>query len=238
MGILATRSLWASQIHFLNDTQEFKYSVDIFKKVLSKLRKELPIPPLMKAIGSSPRPPSEAKEFLRSIYSSMEKFVVSGPFVKMPICVFSFSEKGDLLSQWRGYCPPGGGYSIGFRPELLIQFLKAHNLYLEPSIYDEKEQGAIVEGAVIKTCEILLEIFPSFPEEIEQVTEHSLYQFLLDFSRIASTLKHPSFHEECEWRIITSLIPNKDMSFKIRESMLLPYFAICLRISNLSRLMR
>lgn len=27
----------------------------------------------------------------------------------------SFSEDGDLLSQWRGYCPTGNGFSIGFK---------------------------------------------------------------------------------------------------------------------------
>ena len=40
-GILSKRSFWASQIHFLNDIQEFKYSFDIFEKILSELRKEL-----------------------------------------------------------------------------------------------------------------------------------------------------------------------------------------------------
>ncbi|MEW6992526.1 DUF2971 domain-containing protein [Colwelliaceae bacterium 6441] len=28
--------------------------------------------------------------------------------------ICSFSKNGDLLSQWRGYCPDGEGYSIGF----------------------------------------------------------------------------------------------------------------------------
>ena len=29
--------------------------------------------------------------------------------------ICSFSENGDLLSQWRGYCPDGEGYAIGFK---------------------------------------------------------------------------------------------------------------------------
>lgn len=31
------------------------------------------------------------------------------------VYVCSLSENGDLLSQWRGYCPDGEGYAIGFR---------------------------------------------------------------------------------------------------------------------------
>ncbi len=41
-GILTSRFLWASEIHFLNDTQEFKYSFRILEKLFKDIRKNFP----------------------------------------------------------------------------------------------------------------------------------------------------------------------------------------------------
>jgi hypothetical protein len=215
-GILTERSVWASQIHFLNDVQEFKYSLSILEKVLDELLKELA---------------REPKDFL--FYSFMRGLLLASYLEKSPICVFSLSEKGDLLSQWRGYCPPGGGYSIGFRSDLLIQSLKTHDLCIKPCIYNETEQEATVKRAVTETRETLLtsvslKSVSASSREYQKAVNDCVVQFFIDFSRIASTVKHPSFHEECEWRIISKLVENKYMSFRARKSILIPYISISL----------
>lgn len=208
-GILGENSLLASQIHFLNDTQEFKYSISIFQKVLAELRKELP-----------------KNDVLALLYGSMEDLFLTTPLDKAPVCVFSLSKEGDLLSQWRGYCPPGGGYSIGFRSDSLTQFSKTHELYLAPCVYDETKQEAIVKEAVTKIRDTTLKRWTGPEVEIEKIIEEHVVQFFIDFSRIASALKHPSFRQESEWRIISGLIANKNMSFRVRKFMMLPYFSI------------
>jgi hypothetical protein len=223
-GILTSRSLWASQIHFLNDTQEFRYSIEIFRKVLSQLRKEYPIP-VLRAIGPTPLP-TDPEGLLGMFYNSAENFLFHELFAKTPICVFSLSENGDLLTQWRGYCPPGGGYSIGFSSKRLIQFLKTLDLYIERYLYDDKEQEAIVKGIVTKSGEKFLKTFTGLPEEAEKITQGCLVDLFMDFSRVAAILKHPSFYEECEWRIISGPIENRHMSFRVGKSMLIPYFLI------------
>ena len=223
-GILTSRSLWASQIHFLNDTQEFRYSVDILKRVLSQLRKEYPVP-VLPALGPPPLP-SDPKLLPGFFYRSVEEFLLSDLFVKTPICIFSLSERGDLLSQWRGYCPPGGGYSIGFSSELLIQFLKTQDLHIERCLYDEKEQEAIVKQIITEAGEIALKGFVDRPQEFEKTTKECLINLFMDFSQVAAILKHPSFYEECEWRIVSGLIENRHMSFRVAKSMLIPYFLI------------
>lgn len=38
---------------------------------------------------------------------------IAGNVAQANVCVASFTEEGDLLSQWRGYCTPGDGLSIG-----------------------------------------------------------------------------------------------------------------------------
>jgi hypothetical protein len=112
---------------------------------------------------------------------------------------------------------------------LLIQFLRTHNLYIEPCVYDEKEQEATVKRVVTKTGQTFSESSIKNPTEIQKIGQKCLLQFFMELSRIASILKHPSFHEECEWRIITTPIKNKDMSFRVGKSMLIPYFSISLK---------
>ena len=229
-GILTRRFLWASEIHFLNDTQEFKYSIDVLRKVISELRKKNPIKSIQKALGPGLLP-SEQKEFLEAFYQSIEGDILFKIFVRFPIYIFSLSERGDLLSQWRGYCPPGGGYSIGFPLKLLTKFLETRDLFLMRCIYNEKEQEAMVKRAIIETVEISQEIFTknftTTRKDIKKAPSLCVLNFLKGFLNIASILKHPSFHEECEWRIISSnLIPIQDMSFRVGKSMLIPYFSI------------
>jgi hypothetical protein len=226
-GILGENSLWASQIHFLNDTQEFKYSISIFEKVLAELRKKLPEKTGWKrAIEGRPPSISDPNDVLAILYGSMEDLLFTPPLDKPPICVFSLAEDGDLLSQWRGYCPPGGGYSIGFRSDSMTQFSKTHELYLAPCIYDETKQEAVVKEAVTKICDTTLKRWTGSYVEIAKFISEHMSKFFIDFSRIASALKHYSFHQESEWRIISGLIANKNMSFRVRKFMMLPYFSI------------
>jgi len=148
-------------------------------------------------------------------------------FEKFPICIFSLSERGDLLSQWRGYCPPSGGYSIGFSSKLLIQFLKTRDLCLKPCVYDEKEQQAMVKQAITERGQTVLKSLSNPVTEIKEIFQKCFVDFFMEFSQIASILKHSSFYEEGEWRIISGPIGNQLMSFRVvSKSMFLPYLAI------------
>jgi hypothetical protein len=226
-GVLDENSLWASQIHFLNDTQEFKYSISIVEKVLAELQKQLPERTLLEqAIRMQSPSIADANDALAILYGSIKSLILTPPLDKPPICVFSLSKEGDLLSQWRGYCPPDGGYSIGFRTDSLTQFSKTHDLYLAPCIYDETKQETVVREAFTRICDIALKGWTGSTEQIVRLVSDYTFKFFTDFSAIASALKHPSFREESEWRIISRLIANKNMSFRVRKSMMLPYFSI------------
>ena len=218
-GILKERALWATQIHFLNDTQEFKYSLGILRKVLGDLIKEYQkIPPC--AISNS-------KEALAYLYNTIMDMILIQSNDKFRIFVFSFSKR-DLLSQWRGYCPPGGGYSIGFRSDLLIKLLGdfPYKLTIESCIYDEKRQEAKIKLLLDKTSETYIAHWSESPNQIEKARITNLVTFFQDFSQLAATLKHPAFHEECEWRIVSNLIPIESVLFRKRKSILLPYLPI------------
>jgi hypothetical protein len=83
MGIIESKSLWASQIQYLNDSLEFNPAIDIARKNIEN----------PSWIGKS-----EDYEFLLPKMANDLGFAED-----LKICVCSFSEEGDLLSQWRAY---------------------------------------------------------------------------------------------------------------------------------------
>jgi hypothetical protein len=219
-GILESRCLWASQIHFLNDTQEFRYSIEILKKLISKFKDELP---KQRAIRT---PPYKPEEWLSDFFGLTEDMFRIDAVSKLPVCVFSFSEDGDLLSQWRAYCPTGGGYSIGFRLESMVPWLQTKKLSIVPCVYDEREQETIIRDEIIKKRDTLLKRLAGEPNNSGEILREVWLEFFMEFSLIASKLKHPAFREEFEWRIISEPLDNEQMSFRVGKSMILPYLTI------------
>ncbi len=55
------------------------------------------------------------------------------------IFVFFLSEKGNLLSQWRGYYPHGG-YSIGFNTLAFGKLMEKKGLRFVKCIYERNDQ--------------------------------------------------------------------------------------------------
>jgi hypothetical protein len=74
------------------------------------------------------------------------------------ICVVSFTEQADQLSQWRGYCPPDGGYAIGFRTSSLEACLHEQEFVLAPCEYGKSNQNHILKQWVGETISALKEI--------------------------------------------------------------------------------
>ena len=148
------------------------------------------------------------------------------------VFIGSFSEDGDLLSQWRGYCPPGAGYSLGFTSQYLEQAAERSGLfYLGKCTYDRIEQIAVIRElvsvAVARTtgAETL-----GGAEGSEEDRKHPLwrmsFQDALAFA--APLLKHQKFSEEKEWRLISKPVDYHHAAFSHRpgKTYLLPYFRI------------
>lgn len=91
LSIVQFKRFRASNIRFLNDTSEERR---LKEDVVSILRR---------------RSSSAADEaILKTVIDAID------PGPKQSLFVASLTEKGDLLSQWRAYCPSGRGISIGF----------------------------------------------------------------------------------------------------------------------------
>jgi hypothetical protein len=98
VSIVQSKRVWASNIRFLNDHSE---SLWLRQHVVSILKRK----------GSS----TGQKERMNEIIAMIEAWP---PF---SLFVASFTEKPDNLSQWRAYCHPGLGVSIGFSAKCLSE---------------------------------------------------------------------------------------------------------------------
>jgi hypothetical protein len=135
------------------------------------------------------------------------------------VCVCSFSEEGDLLSQWRGYCSPGPGFALGFKSTTLQLLANRQNFFLAPCVYDWSTQYQIVQ-------ELIDETINAFNLQEPGHIEKASWSFVTRLATYAPVIKHHSFSEEKEWRLISNPIRGDDPKFGCRggHSMIIPYY--------------
>lgn len=207
LAILTHKTLWASDINYLNDVNELRHTLALARGYLG--------PPSLKAALAS-----ERSKLIDQLGRRLDN-------IRYHFFVFSLSEEPDLLSQWRGYCPTAGGYSIGFSARALYGAARTAGFELAPCSYDSTQQLADV-GRVLESA------FDSYDREVhpQLSPERRADAFFPDLSfrlgRLAPLLKHPSFSEEKEWRLVSDAGPSDHSAINYRASrrMLIPYLTI------------
>lgn len=212
LGITDSKSIWATNIHYLNDNKEFLHAIELFKTELRKRKKQEP-------------DKSELYDFLSNSFSNIEH-------LKLFVC--SFTEEGDLLSQWRGYCPNGGGVSLGFDFKAVKKSAQAQNYQFGPCIYDAQEKIAVISN-------ILNEVLPEIEKIIGVTPENEVRGYFYSKAiTVAPFMKHLSFKEEKEWRC--SLFPSshqiKAVKYRTLPSLIVPYHEIRLDVGSNFKLSR
>ncbi|VVM47440.1 DUF2971 domain-containing protein [Pseudomonas fluorescens] len=221
IGVLSSKNMWATQAHFLNDPTEFTHALNFAKRIASNLYED----DYFEVFGWELRTRLEA---------------LSGE----SIFVASFSETPDLLSQWRGYCPAGSGYCLGFDFQGVKAFCDENGLRLEKCIYGHEEQvGAIIELA--QSCLSLFPIPPLTQEDFQHLSSEKQVDFQMSYQKyvtgegsaaaqnaidifcreliaLAPLFKNQGFHEEAEWRIIAQA-PECSTHFRAGPSYVVPY---------------
>ncbi len=214
LGIVKSKALWASDIRFLNDAAELKNTADLLQNEISRR--------LLIGQGNP--------TLLNQFRDWLSHRITDGGM----LFVISLTPNGNLLSQWRGYCPFGNGISIGFNPTMISQCANTQSFQIGKCIYDN-EMHTTISKKIIDVIESLAfdkgenkvaskrhptESFYDIFEGIEQV-----------LLRIAAILKHPSFKEEEEWRIVSPIFTNyveSPINYREGVSMLLPYIEFSL----------
>ncbi len=209
LGIVGTGALWASDIRYMNDSAELKHTADLIRMEITR------------RIAAGHAKPDLLNQFLDWVTHR----ITNGHM----LFASSFRSNGNLLSQWRGYSRLGKGVSLGFNPDSILRCARQQSFQIGKCIYSRKRQERLI-ARIIDAVEALAEAH--VPDSTERGTGaapsyHSIFQLIeSDLLRIAAILKHPSFREEEEWRVVSPVITDyvkAPVLFREGASMLVPY---------------
>lgn len=228
LGIIKSQSIWASHSEYLNDSSEYKHSLDFAKEYAGIIHME-------------------------DDYLSGFAWVLNKALRNMQdshIYISSFSEVPDLLSQWRGYCPKGEGVCIGFNKELLEQYCLDNKFIIEKCIYNHnKQQDKILElinqalsefpklnltrkqynkSSTTEQCDFEIDSQLCFTEgDGKEVANEALTKLCNSLQELAPYMKNQAFQEEAEWRIIAKDTDiDIDINFRTAVSHFIPYIVL------------
>ncbi len=217
LGIVDSGVLWASDVRYMNDSAEMKHSADLIREDVAR------------RMAEGHHNPKLLNEFLEWIsYRISNGHMLFGA---------SFRSNGNLLSQWRSYSALGKGVSLGFSPDHIVQCAQNQSFQVGKCIYDPTEQRHLIQQ-IVDAVEAMAEAHNAAGDTDRNRAPH-VYQGVFqkiesDLLRITALLKHPSFQEEEEWRIVSPVITDYVASavlFREGASMLVPYFEFKLTLA-------
>jgi hypothetical protein len=211
IGIIKGREIWATHTQYLNDRREFLHAVDLVREEIKRLLDQ-------EALDGSSQPVRE------QVLLRMQQAVSTSPET-INVCVCSFSEESDSLSQWRAY---GGssGFAVGFAGASLTSATEKKEWFLAPCIYDPSEQRALIRALVEEVLEENLGGALVEDEEEDRVLKSLGGNLVAYLNRYAPILKDQSFKEEREWRIISRPIFCQRLDYREGRSLIVPYYRL------------
>ncbi|RAP32728.1 hypothetical protein DID80_08535 [Candidatus Marinamargulisbacteria bacterium SCGC AAA071-K20] len=209
MGIIENKCIWATDIRYLNDLKELVGIIDLLNSVINKNWAKYSL-------------------FDTAMFRQFKDWLKLRVGDGNMIFTCSFSENGNLLSQWRSYCPPDKGVSIGFNTSALKDLSKVQKYCFGKCIYDRYNQLEIIK----KIIKYVQELCSKRSEE-KKIMANKPQGFYPAFNEIenellmiASLFKDPSFEEENEWRLISETKTNyvkTPIHYREGKTSLIPY---------------
>jgi hypothetical protein len=213
IGIVNSRVLWASHIYYLNDSAEIVFACQLLQDLVEE---------------RIPGAPQKEADFLGEFHSWLGSFINTA----YHLFIFSLTEEGNLLSQWRSYTPHGKGVAIGFAAQLLMKTVQEHDLRIAKCLYERDEQRALMS-------DLLKRMLISSTREGDTINTARLHptqryfefmeKFRGDVLQVFALIKNPAFREEREWRIVSKYYAKytvPEVKFREGACMLVPYIEI------------
>lgn len=201
-GIIENNSLWATNLYFLNDSQELLHGMECIKESLPHLADEL------------------GERYISLINNAMNNFDLK---LSKRIYNISFCLEPELLSQWRGYASTQG-VCLEFNSDDLIWALDFGD--------SEQQAGKVIYTEVGATFDAKNEAIAFFKklESVDDNKKRKLYEpvHAANFaSRVTPFFKHYSFREEKEFRIaIYKFNHLNEIKFRVNKNGLIPYMEV------------
>lgn len=255
-GIVESGSIYATDVRFLNDTDEFVHARKVANKLVANAREYGP-----------------AFYPLRYNLNWVVDQIFGSDFLNpdsAQIFVASFTASEDDLSQWRGYSHSSTGVSIGFDLRPFRPPVESDTaVLLAPCVYDDQQKENLIqvalnyfvketEGRWVDVAQALLQQYASSGAKpdlsrIASVTTavfsdpQYINQLKVGFSEakkrivaLSGLLKHRAFHHEDEWRLVLPISPGKDktnlahpVQYRSHGAASVPYIAFPLGVYDL-----
>ena len=184
-GIIESKTLWLTKLAYLNDTSELQLAITLFQQAANAVSKDIK--------------DADKREFVQEAAHQIESFQNTN------ICVGSFCEDGDLLSQWRSYSNGGKGVALEFNAQQIKQSSIDGIMNLWRCLYKNEEHQAIIRDLLVllvRSYDIITEFKSN--QNWNQTRKDLIGYFNTTFLRVAPVIKNGYFHEEKEWRLITT----------------------------------
>jgi hypothetical protein len=215
LGIIQDSEIWATHVGFLNDTTELEAGERVVDEVADELQGEGHSDPLGRFF---------ARFASHHIDLSLSKVA--------PVYVTSFSENGDLLSQWRAYGGGGSGFAIGLQQAHVMGTSNSNEQVAVTLLRCQYDRAAFRE-TVKQTLRTLAEECVRFgtsdstpPNEIDRQVVQSM---LIAVAKLVPQFKHSGFEEEAEWRMVVWPPPKarlEPVAFRNQRGRLVPYIRV------------
>jgi hypothetical protein len=196
IGMLQSNKIWATDYRFLNDKSEVGHTRKAVRSIVST------------ALGSCKD--ETCAKFYREILAYQEVESTADSYV------FSLSEEGDDLGQWRGYAKEGYGFTVGFCGNSIYEPTEEEADYSFLKIeYNQAEQIAVMKRAM-KDFESKLKYIEKDKDiDIDDAADKAAnwFDWLVEIRAVGN--KHGSFRLEREWRIVGA-VPVDDAHGEVR----------------------
>lgn len=193
-SILCNKSIWLSDSYKTNDSSEIYWllsnSIDIFHNVFKEYAEKY-----------KPEMLENLDVYLYILDKSIKSYKIPNA-TKIKRFITCFSEKGDLLSQWRAYGDDGFGVSIGFDTKFLTSFENLTSYEFSKILYDKKKVAVFLKKLIGEQLKYII------MDCTTDNSEPALDNLYLQISRLIASIydegfiyKDPHFSEEKEWRL-------------------------------------
>ena len=198
-GILQSGKIWASDILYLNDSNELTKSKDIFNGLIKK-------------------------EYGVDINLILQQTIFSRSY-----CAFCLSKSHDILSQWRAYANDGKGLCLGFQKTFIANKRAEYNSEFVDCIYEDHEEfilNLIMQKkeeineliSFIDRYQKNLSDFNIFSEARLPSIQSAIDSIYIQLAR----LKNFNFSEEKESRLIIC-VPKEKTNKRVFYDVIVPY---------------
>jgi hypothetical protein len=183
LGILDSKKLWASLATSLNDCREIRYALDLAEEIIGACIEARP------------------SEYYSSLLTYLRDPSSAPPEVKAEVSAFvvAFCDKCDRSGQWLHYGRNGRGIAVGFSSNI-AKAMRRDLVKVDCDVESQKKRLS----SLIDVGRAIVDKFPSDMADKLRISQARLTGHIVSLyvPMLAATMKHPSFSEEREWRLV------------------------------------